>query len=147
MVTRSFPGRYDSLAEIGDFVREIAIQAGLGNFATYAVEMAVDEACSNIIEHAYGGEGRGEIICTCKVNSQGLIIELEDHGKPFDPQLIADPDLNSGLDNHPSHGLGLFFIRQWMDQVEFEFKENDGNHLILFKKRPTPPVKNSRNRK
>ncbi len=137
IITRSFPGRYDSLAQIGEFIRGIAQKAGLGNFAAYTVEMAVDEACSNIIEHAYGGEDRGEITCTCKVNTQGLTIELDDYGKPFNPEDIADPDVSGDLEDRPSHGLGLFFIRQWMDEVEFEFKENHGNHLVLFKKEPT----------
>ncbi len=92
IITRSFPGRYDSLAVIGEFIRGMAHKAGLGNFAAYTVEMAVDEACSNIIEHAYGGEDRGEIFFTCKVNKQGLTIILEDYGKPFDPEIIAEPE-------------------------------------------------------
>ncbi|HMN59534.1 MAG TPA: ATP-binding protein [Anaerolinea sp.] len=138
IITRSFPGRYDSLAEIGEFIRAIAHKAGMGNFASYTVEMAVDEACSNIIEHAYGGEDRGEISFTCKVNSQGLTIIVEDYGKPFNPETIEDPDLSGDIDERPSHGLGLFFIRQWMDEVDFEFKENSGNRLTLFKKRPDP---------
>lgn len=109
--------------------------------------MAVDEACSNIIEHAYGGEDKGEITCTCKVNKQGLTIELDDNGKPFDPEVIADPDMSGDLEDRPSHGLGLFFIRQWMDEVEFEFKENHGNHLTLFKKRPDPNTKSNSKKK
>lgn len=135
VITRSFPGRYDSLALIGEFIRGMAHKAGLGNFAAYTVEMAVDEACSNIIEHAYGGEDRGEILFTCKVSKQGLTIILEDFGKPFDPEIIGDPDVSGPLEDRPNHGLGLYFIRQWMDEVDFEFKENSGNRLTLFKKR------------
>ena len=135
VITRSFPGRYDSLALIGEFIRGMAQKAGLGNFAAYTVEMAVDEACSNIIEHAYGGEDRGEILFTCKVNKQGLTIILEDFGKPFDPEIIGDPDVSGSLEDRPTHGLGLYFIRQWMDEVDFEFKEKSGNRLTLFKKR------------
>jgi serine/threonine-protein kinase RsbW len=147
VVTRSFPGRYESLASIGDFIRGIAHKAGLNNFAAYTVEMAVDEACSNIIEHAYGIEDKGKITCTCKVNTEGLTIILEDYGHPFNPDLVGDPDVNGKLEDRPSHGLGLFFIRQWMDRVEFEFKKGNGNRLTLFKKRQdSPPPKNEKKR-
>ncbi len=139
VVTRSFPGRYDSLASIGDFIRGIAHKAGLGSFAAYTVEMAVDEACSNIIEHAYGSEDKGQITCTCKVTKEGLTIILEDHGRPFDPDLIGAPDISGGLEDRPTHGLGLFFIRQWMDKVDFDFKTGNGNRLTLFKKRQASP--------
>jgi serine/threonine-protein kinase RsbW len=147
IITRSFAGRYDSLAEIGEFIRAIAHKAGLGNFAAYTVEMAVDEACSNIIEHAYGGEDRGEISFTCKLNTQGLTIVLEDYGKPFEPEKIADPDVSADLDDRPTHGLGLYFIRQWMDEVDFEFKESKGNRLTLFKKRPDSKSKSNASKK
>ena len=59
MTTVIFPGRYESLSEIRDFVVEIAKIAGFQDFDLYAVELAVDEACSNIIEHAYGEENVG----------------------------------------------------------------------------------------
>ena len=50
-----FPGRYDSLAQIGQFVHSAADEAGFDSFSIYAVELAVDEACTNIIELAYCG--------------------------------------------------------------------------------------------
>ncbi|MBI4928234.1 MAG: ATP-binding protein [Anaerolineae bacterium] len=144
VVTRSFPGRYDSLAQIGEFIRGITDKAGLNNFAAYTVEMAVDEACSNIIEHAYGAEDQGPITCTCKVNTKGLTIILEDRGRPFDPELVSEPDVTGELEDRPSHGLGLFFIRQWMDEVEFEFESGNGNRLTLYKKRTTASTKSTR---
>lgn len=118
----------------------MAHKAKLSNFAAYTVEMAVDEACSNIIEHAYGSEDKGQITCTCKVSNEGLTIVLEDYGIPFSPDMINEPDVKGGLDERPSHGLGLFFIRQWMDRVEFDFKKGDGNRLTLFKKRQDSPT-------
>jgi len=56
--TKSFPGKYSSLERIGDFVRKIAKEAGFESLSVYSIEMAVDEACSNIIEHAYGEKGK-----------------------------------------------------------------------------------------
>jgi serine/threonine-protein kinase RsbW len=133
VTTRSFPGRYESLAKISKFIRGAAQKAGLGDFAVYSVEMAVDEACSNIIEHAYQGEDQGDISCTCKVSTEGLTIVLKDTGKPFSPDEVKMPDLNASLEERESHGLGLVFIYKWMDRVEFKTTPGDGNQLILFK--------------
>jgi serine/threonine-protein kinase RsbW len=117
--TQSFPGKYNSLERIGLFVRQIAEEAGLEGFDIFAVEMAVDEACSNIIEHAYEGEGKGEIRCTCAVQVDKLTIVLQDQGKSFDPSIVPKPNLSKNLDEREAHGLGLYFIHQWMDEVYF----------------------------
>lgn len=134
-VSRSFSARYSNLASIAQFVRNEAAQAGLDEAAIYQVEMAVDEACSNIIEHAYGGEGKGDIDCTCKQDAAGLIIILKDKGGPFNPDQVGRPLVDSSLEERESHGLGLFFIREWMDQVNFEFSPTGGNTLTLVKLR------------
>jgi serine/threonine-protein kinase RsbW len=132
--TRSFPGKYESLERIGDFVRNVAEDAGFQKFAMYSIEMAVDEACSNIIEHAYGGEGKGTIHCTCTANDSNLIIVLRDRGKPFDPSNVSQPNLSKELDDREAHGLGLFFIRQWMDEVSFTSKGSE-NILTMVKRK------------
>ena len=137
MRTVIFPGRYDSLAKIADFIRQAAKDAGLDNLAVYAVETAVDEACSNIIEHAYRGENRGNIECSCEINDEGLTIILHDHGLPFDPARIPAPDITASLEERESHGLGLFFIKNWMDEVRFDFlPENGGNVVVMLKRKP-----------
>lgn len=134
LISKSFPGRYTSLAKIGDFVRKIATDAGFESFAIYSIEMAVDEACSNIIEHAYRGEGKGNIRCTCLVNEKAITVSLQDTGQAFDPSVIGNPNLSDNLDDRQAHGLGLFFIRQWMDDVQFE---SNGSHntLTMIKRR------------
>jgi serine/threonine-protein kinase RsbW len=133
--TQTFPGRFDSLTAINRFVTRFAETAGLGPKATYDVQMAVDEACSNIIEHAYGGQGRGPIECTCRVHDDQLIVILNDYGCPFDPSSVPRPDLCANLDKRNSGGLGLFFIQQLMDQVQFASKPGVGNTLTLIKRR------------
>ena len=133
--TRTFPGRFDSLAVISEFVTHAAEQGGLNARAVYAVQMAVDEACSNIIEHAYGGEDRGEIECTCRVSDDGLTVMLRDHGRSFDPTNVPDPDLHASLQERSGGGLGLYFMRQLMDDVRFEFTPESGNLLTMVKRK------------
>ena len=134
-----FPGRFDSLVRIGEFVVHVAEAAGLNTRAVYAVQTAVDEACANIIEHAYGGEGRGDIECTCRINNNGLTVTLRDYGCSFDPTSVPEPDLYANLDNRKEGGLGLYFIRQLMDEVRFEFTPDAGNVLTMVKHRENTP--------
>lgn len=131
------PGQYQSLAKIGNFVRQAALEAGFSGFDVYSIETAVDEACSNIIEHAYQGEGKGEIACSCDFDPQkGLTISLCDFGSPFLPNEIATPDIEAPLEDREAHGLGLYFMRQLMDEVSFNFSDDCGNTLTLVKHIP-----------
>ena len=93
----------------------------------------MDEACSNIIEHAYGGENIGVIVCSCIIETDRLIIELKDTGKPFSPNEIPVPDTSASLDERQGNGLGLFFMRQMMDEVHFYFNPESGNVLRMVK--------------
>jgi len=131
--TATFPGRFSSLKYIADFVREAAVEAELNPCATYKVETAVDEACSNIIEHAYGGENIGVIVCSCIIDTDRLIIELKDTGKPFNPSAVSQPDTSAPLDERQGNGLGLFFMRQMMDEVHFHFDPETGNVVRMVK--------------
>ncbi len=132
VATFTFPGRFESLEKISHFVKNAAKRAGLGEEAVYGVELAVDEACSNIIEHAYRGEDLGEIECTCETTGSGIKIILSNHGHPFNPGQVPKPDLTSPLEKRKKGGLGLFFIDQMMDEARYEFAPGK-NTLILIK--------------
>lgn len=131
--TRIFPARYESLSAIDSFVADAARRAGFSSCTVYQVQLAVDEACSNIIEHAYGGEGQGVIECTWRIQGEGLTVVLRDYGRSFDPESVPDPHLEAGLAERTGGGLGLYFIRQIMDEVRFEFNSEGGNILTLVK--------------
>jgi serine/threonine-protein kinase RsbW len=128
------PGRYDRLEQVCRFVAEAADQAGLDASESSHCQLAVDEACTNIIEHGYGGENRGEIRLTCEPTPGELVITIRDSARPFDPSAVPEPDLSAPLDEMRIGGLGLFFMRQVMDAVEFHHLEG-GNALVLIKRR------------
>lgn len=132
MPTFSFPGKYDSLAKIAELVQVATREFGLDSCDAYGVETAVDEACSNIIEHAYGGENIGDIELSYEITADSLIITLRDKGKRFKPQKIQKPKTNLPLKQRPEHGLGLYFIHQWMDEVHYDYREGY-NVLTLIK--------------
>ena len=133
MPTEKFAANFESLENIGEFIDKAAEEAGFDESETYAVQLAVDEACSNIIEHAYGGENQGDIKCTYKVNSNGLTIILRDKGRSFDPDSIGEPNFGAPIDQLKPRGAGLFLMRKLMDEVKFEFNPESGNVLTMVK--------------
>lgn len=132
MPTRTFSGVYASLAEIAEFVRFSVLNSGLSPAGLFSLETAVDEAVSNIIEHAYEGEGKGMIRCQIKRGESAVSVILDDHGKPFDPSCIPQPNLHGKLKDRANHGLGYYMMCRLVDEVQFEFNE-ERNRLTLVK--------------
>jgi len=141
MRTAIFTAKFDQLDAIREFAAQAARDAGMDDSATYAVELCIDEACTNIIEHAYEGIDGGEIECTCDKDDKNLTIILHDHGKSFDPSSIPFPDLNADLESRPVGGLGVFLIKKLMDEVRFEPLGEVGNVLTMVKHRSVEPGK------
>jgi serine/threonine-protein kinase RsbW len=135
MKIRTFPGSYSSLEPLSQFVIAQAVKAGLDDAETYGVQLAVDEAATNIIEHGYGGEDVGEITCQCDILAEGLCVILKDHARPFNPGAISEPTLNAPLEEVRPRGLGLFFMQKMMDEVHFDFAATGENTLTMFKRR------------
>ena len=133
MITRNFPGNFRSLAPISDFIVAQAEEAGFSPNDVYAIQTAVDEACANIIDHAYGGENIGDIQISVKTLKNGLQIVLQDKGVAFDPDEVPEPDTSSPLEIRKERGLGVFFMRKLMDDVKFQFSSQRGNTLTLIK--------------
>jgi anti-sigma regulatory factor (Ser/Thr protein kinase) len=130
------PGRFDRLTEIASFVTQAARTCGLCDDEVFHVEMAVDEACSNIIEHAYAERtGDIDIACCCLEAGQFEVI-LRDSGRPFDPEAVPAPDMTmpADLDDLNEGGLGLYFMRKLMDEVRFESAPGQGNTLTMLKR-------------
>ena len=126
-------GRLESLATIADFVIKAAQASGLNEKATFEVQMAVDEACTNVINHSYGGEGKGSIALRCKLLDGDFVVSIRDRGRPFEPDAIPPPDLTCSLAERCNGGLGLYFMRKLMDEVRFHFAA-DGNELTMVKR-------------
>lgn len=135
MRTAIFPAKFDQLDAIREFAAQAARDAGMDDSAIYAVELSMDEACTNVIEHAYEGMDGGEIECTCDSDDKNLTILIHDHGKSFDPSTIALPNLDADLDSRPVGGLGVFLMNKLMDEVRFEPLGESGNVLTMIKHR------------
>lgn len=131
-------GYYKNLAAIGRYVDQISAQANLDEQAAYAIHMAIDEACANIIKHAYGGEGRGFIQIISQIQPDGLQFTILDQGDTvFDVTQVPPLDTAAPLEKRQPGGMGVFFIFSLMDRVEYQPGTPQGNRLILFKRRNT----------
>lgn len=137
--TRTFPGRYDQVRNICEFVVAGAVQAGLDKNGCFQIELACDEACTNVIEHTYGGEDSGELTVGWRIEEAAFAVTIRDTGQPFDPQSVEallPPGKDTTPDDIPIGGLGLRFIRQLVDDWRYTYA--DGNALTLVKWLPTP---------
>jgi serine/threonine-protein kinase RsbW len=135
----AYSATFDNLGRITNQVVEAARVAGLSEKSIYEVEVAIDEACTNIIEHSYGEQGHGEIDCICQILPDGLKIILRDSGCYFNPDRIPSPDLISPLSKRKPRGLGLFFMRKLMDEVKFDPCEGQGTLLTMVKRKERTP--------
>jgi anti-sigma regulatory factor (Ser/Thr protein kinase) len=125
--------KLENLARIGDFIDEIARQLGLAEREIFDIRMAVDEACTNIIEHGYSDGGGGLIRIHCQRIKDDFIVTIEDYGRAFDPEAVPPPDLKADLKKRRVGGLGLHFMRELMDEVKFSFDAVKGNRLVMVK--------------
>ncbi len=125
----------DNLVRINDQVVDSARKAGLSERAIYDVEVALDEACTNIIEHSYRGKKKGEIEVICQIIPDGLKIIIHDSGCYFNPDFIPKPDVNTPLNKRKQHGLGLYFMQRLMDEVIYDPCEGEGTLLTMIKRK------------
>ncbi|PKN94449.1 MAG: hypothetical protein CVU44_05025 [Chloroflexi bacterium HGW-Chloroflexi-6] len=138
MLIKTFPAQFEALDDIREFAAQAARQVGFDEKDVYNVQLAIDEAASNIIEHAYEGVPDGVIEVFIKIAPGTLTMVLRDWGQTFVPDSVVEPDLDASLEDRAVGGLGLFFIHKLMDEVRFEFSPDGGNTLTLVKHCSTP---------
>ncbi len=122
-----------SLSDFRGFIREhCAALPGMRPDVLYDIQLAVDEACANIITHGYADMDPGSIILDLDVDADKVTVSLTDFGHSFEPDDAPVPDVNAPLEERKPGGFGLFFIRQSMDRMDYRVTE-DGNTMILTK--------------
>jgi serine/threonine-protein kinase RsbW len=91
--------------------------------------MAIDEACTNIINYGYTVDV-GMINISCWRRDEDVIVVIKDRAKPFDPTLVPPPDLDASLEERKIGGLGVYFMKTLVDEVKYEFK--DGKNVLTM---------------
>ncbi len=135
MQSVQFSAKFEFLDEIREFVGAIARTGGFSDKDVYNIQLAADEAASNIIEHAYEGVSNGLLELSCGVQGNIITIILVDHGESFDPSEIPLPDLKADLSERKIGGLGIFLMRKLMDEVHYQANPNKNNVLTMIKRK------------
>jgi serine/threonine-protein kinase RsbW len=125
--------KVEQLARIGEFVADAMRAFGLDARKSFEVQLAVDEACTNIMHYAYSEAG-GVIELSCARRNDEVQIIITDSGKPFDPIAVPPPNLNGDVEHRAVGGLGIYFMGRMMDEVSYEFR-NGQNVLTLVKRK------------
>jgi serine/threonine-protein kinase RsbW len=130
----TFPAKFEYLDEIRDYVAEVARRNGFADKEIYSLQLAADEAASNIIEHAYEGITNGSIDLSCDMRGDVFTITMRDQGRTFDPSKVKLPNLKADLSERQIGGLGVYLMRKLMDEVRYE-TSGKNNTLTMIKRR------------
>lgn len=125
------PADENNLGEVRDFISDICSRAGFSNRDTSNTKLAVDEACTNIIKHAYQSKG-GEIRIDVQAEPGKIEINIFDRGEAFDWSRIEDPDLHQYVEMGKKGGLGIYLMNRLMDDIDYH-SSDAGNKLFMAK--------------
>jgi serine/threonine-protein kinase RsbW len=132
-ISKTVLSRTDHLLEVRDFVSDAARQFGFGEEDVANIVLAVDEACTNIIKHAYQYAPDKKIFIAIHRKNGTFEVTIKDNGKNFDPDALKAPDLKRNLSHHRRGGLGVYLMKKLMDRVEYNFEAGQSNEVSLVK--------------
>ena len=123
----------ESLEEFRGFIKEhCASVPEVTDEFLYDIQLAVDEACTNIVSHGYADLDPGSIILDLDIDTDKIVITLTDFGHAFEPSSTPMPDVDAPIEERELGGFGLFFIQQSVDEMDYQVTE-DGNKMTLTK--------------
>lgn len=123
----------ETLGVFRDFIAQACARHQIDAETSYALQLAMDEACTNVIQHGYAGMNPGSLMLDLEIAPQQVVMKITDFGRPFEPYEPETPDLSAKLEEGDTSGFGLFLIYNTMDSVDYHTTE-EGNSLILTKK-------------
>lgn len=127
------PSSTENLALIREFVTSVGRQATLTEEEITNLELAVDEACANVIEHAYGHDISKAVSVRAIFDDEKLLISVIDEGRGFDPGKVNQESVEQLVHERKSGGLGIRLIRTLMDEVSYEIVPGQKNELHMTK--------------
>lgn len=127
------PSSTENLALIREFVTSVGRQATLNEVDITNLELAVDEACANVIEHAYGHDTTKAVSIRAIFDDEKLLISVIDEGLGFDPSKVQQESVEQLVHERKSGGLGIRLIRTLMDEVSYDIVPGQKNELHMTK--------------
>ena len=127
------PSQTDNLEMIREFVSGVAKKVGFNQDDSNKIELAVDEACTNVIEHAYQKNELKDIDVAVKIDYQKLTVVVTDSGESFTANDVDMPDMKSYLAELRVGGLGIYLMKTLMDEVNYKSQPNGKNEVHMVK--------------
>ena len=124
----------ENLSLIREFVAKVGLQAGMSDIDISKIELAVDEACANVIEHAYGNDKSQEVLVRANVDEEKITFHIIDTGIGFDPTQVKQEELEQLIEKRRSGGLGMRLIKTLMDEIHYEIIPGQKNELRMVKR-------------
>jgi anti-sigma regulatory factor (Ser/Thr protein kinase) len=129
------PNDTEHLASVRKEVTQVVEKSVFSERDRKLIIVAVDEAVTNIMEHAYDNDLEGELDIELILDYDATRFEviIRDSGKEFDPSELETPDIKKHVGRGASHGLGIFMMRQIMDVINYSFVNGVKNELQMIK--------------
>ena len=121
------------ISRLYEFIEELGNDFSLSPDIVFNLNLVLEEAVVNIINYAYPKEEHESIYLSAKMHEGSIVLVLTDTGKEFDPTAAPEADVTLSADERQIGGLGIFLIRQIMNDVKYERIEGK-NVLTLEKK-------------
>lgn len=127
----------ENLRTVSHFIHAAGQRLDLTEKSIFDLDLAVDEAVTNIVKHAYPRDQHGQMKVAIQLLEDDMIqVTLTDWGVPIDPKNIKPFDKSAPIETRVHGGMGIYFIQTLMDKVERRLAKNpgDANELILTKR-------------
>lgn len=131
--TLNVKSRTENLSLIRDFINSSASEINIPKDIVENIILAVDEACTNIIKHAYKNAPDGNILIKVKPTSKKFVVSIIDNGISFNPDTVPEPDLQKYYRQKRVGGLGIYLMKTLMDEVKYISKPGKYNEVLLSK--------------
>ena len=115
---------------------DAARESGFNDEEISKIALAVDEACTNVIKHAYEFDPSKRITITVKLGASLFEVDVLDTGRQFDPSRVLAPDMKEYLTHFRRGGLGVYLMKSLMDKVEYNIEPGKKNEVRLIKYLP-----------
>ena len=134
--TLQIESRTERLIVVRDFVSEAAREFGFPDEDISKIALAVDEACTNVIKHAYKFDPAKKLTISVKRGNGAFEVSIQDTGRRFNPTILQPPDMKEYLTHFRRGGLGVHLMKALMDKVEYNFEPGKPNEVRLVKYLP-----------
>ena len=121
------------ISNLNEFVEEIGNELSLAPDVVFNLNLVLEEAVVNVINYAYPKEEHQSIYLSASLREGTIVLILTDTGKEFDPTMAPDVDITLSADEREIGGLGIFLIRQIMNEVKYE--RIDGKNILTLEKK------------